>query len=179
MKNGGREVPESPGMKQKQGGTDMASTIFREKSLQRVSSPEELNDYIRVTNPGVWLTLSAVIILLAGFLVWGVVGSLETKVDAVALSDAGAAACYVKEAEISDVEAGDVVRIGGEEYTVEEISAEPVAVDDSFSAYAQRVGGLSVGEWVYPVTLSGALPEGVHEASIVTDSVSPISFLFN
>ncbi len=27
--------------------------IFREKSLERVSSPEELNDYIRVTTPSV------------------------------------------------------------------------------------------------------------------------------
>lgn len=157
----------------------MANTIFREKSLQRVSSPEELNEYIRVTNPGIWLTLAAVIILLTGFIVWGVVGSLETRVDAVAVSDAGTTACYVREDEISDVEAGDIVRVGDEEYTVEGISAEPLAVDDSFPAYALRVGGLSVGEWVYPVTISGVLPDGIHEASVVTDSVSPISFLFN
>ncbi len=46
------------------------ASIFREKSMERVSSPEQLNDYIKVTNPGIWLTLAAVIVLLIGFIVW-------------------------------------------------------------------------------------------------------------
>lgn len=51
--------------------------IFREKSLQRISSPEALNDYIRVTSPSVWLVLAALIILLAGMLVWSIFGTVE------------------------------------------------------------------------------------------------------
>ena len=35
--------------------------IFREKSLKRITSPEELSDYLRVTSPSVWLVLAAVI----------------------------------------------------------------------------------------------------------------------
>ena len=157
----------------------MANSIFREKSLERVSSPEQLNEYIRVTTPGIWLTLSAVIVLLVGFAVWGVVGSLETKLDTVVVSQDGTTACYVKEAEIDGVGQGNVVRLGNKEYTVEEVAAEPIAVDDSFSEYALRVGGFSEGEWVYPLTLSDTLPDGVYEASIVTERVSPVSFLFN
>ena len=52
------------------------SGIFREKSIERVSSPEELNDYIRVTSPSVWLVLAALIILLAGMLAWSVLGTV-------------------------------------------------------------------------------------------------------
>ncbi len=157
----------------------MADTIFREKSIQRVSSPEQLNDYIRATNPGVWITLIAAVVLLVGFVVWGAAGTLETQVEAVAVSDAGTVTCYVREAQIADVAPGDTVHIGGAEYTVASISAEPVAVDDSFSAYTLRVGGLTPGEWVYEVALSGSLPDGVYETSVVTDKVSPIYFLFN
>ena len=51
--------------------------IFREKSLERVSSPEALNDYIRVTTPSVWLVLAALIILLGGMLVWSIFGTVE------------------------------------------------------------------------------------------------------
>ena len=40
------------------------NSIFRKKSLERVQSPEQLNDYIKVANPGVWLVLIAVIIFL-------------------------------------------------------------------------------------------------------------------
>ena len=46
-------------------------SVFREKSLDRIQSPEQLNDYLRVTNPTVWVLLAAVIVLLAGMLVWG------------------------------------------------------------------------------------------------------------
>ena len=157
----------------------MGETIFREKSMERVSSPEQLNDYIRVTNPGVWITLAAAIVLLAGFLIWGAAGTLETGVDTVAVSDSGGAVCYVREADISRIAEGSTVRIDGGEYTVASVSREPAAVDADFSDYVLHVGGLEAGEWVYAVTLSGALPEGVYEAYVVTDSVSPITFLLN
>ncbi len=54
-------------------------SIFRKKSLDRVSSPEQLNDYIRVTTPSVWLVLLALVILLAGMLVWSVFGTVEAR----------------------------------------------------------------------------------------------------
>lgn len=51
--------------------------IFRQKSIDRVSSPEQLNDYIRVTSPSVWLVLLAIILLLAGLLAWSVFGTIK------------------------------------------------------------------------------------------------------
>ncbi len=52
-------------------------SIFRQKSLKRVSSPEELNDYIRVTSPSVWVVLAALVLLLVGMLAWSILGSVE------------------------------------------------------------------------------------------------------
>ena len=52
------------------------SGIFRQKSIDKVSSPEKLDDYIRVTRPGVWMTLAAIGILLVGTIVWGIFGEL-------------------------------------------------------------------------------------------------------
>ena len=54
-------------------------SIFRKKSIERVSSPEQLNDYIRVTTPSVWLILFATIILIAGTLIWGIFGRIEVN----------------------------------------------------------------------------------------------------
>ena len=157
----------------------MANSIFRKKSMERVSSPEQLNDYIRVTSPGIWLVLAAVIALLIGFVVWAVVGKLESKVSAAAVSSEGTVVCYVRDSEIANVAEGKTVRINGNEYSVASVSVEPIAVDESFTPYTLRIGGLTVGEWVYVVTVNGDLAAGVYEASIVTDSISPISFLFN
>lgn len=157
----------------------MESNVFRQKSIEQVSSPEQLNDYIKATNPGVWIILAAVATLLVGFIVWGTVGTLETKLNVAAVSDSGTVTCYVKETDLSDIGTDNTVRIDGSEYNVASISDLPIPVDDSFTDYTLYIGDLTTGEWVYTVTLSSGLPDGVYEAEIVTDSVSPISFLFN
>ena len=30
-------------------------TVFRKKTLERISSPDQLTDYLCVTNPGIWV----------------------------------------------------------------------------------------------------------------------------
>jgi len=64
-------------VKEKQNGNG----IFREKSMERVSSPEALNDYIRVTTPSVWIVLIAIVMLLAGMLAWSVLGRVTVHND--------------------------------------------------------------------------------------------------
>lgn len=153
--------------------------VFRKKSLDRVSSPEQLNEYIRVSNPGVWMILAAIVILLVGVCVWGVLGRLETTLSVAAVSADGKTVLYVPEDSIDQVAEGMTVRVGDKEYTVTAITSAPVAVDDGFSDYALHVGGLQQGQWVYAVTISGALPDGVCSAQIVIESVAPMSFVLN
>ncbi len=57
-------------------------SIFREKSLDRVTSPEQLDEYIKVTTPSVWLILIATIILIVGALFWAVFGRIQVNTDA-------------------------------------------------------------------------------------------------
>ena len=54
----------------------MNEKVYREKSLNKIKSPDSLDDYIKVSGPGVWMLLAAAIILIAGFLVWGVFGHM-------------------------------------------------------------------------------------------------------
>ena len=54
-------------------------SIFREKSMDRVSGPESLSDYKRVTSPSVWIALLALLVLLSGVLTWSIFGRLEVK----------------------------------------------------------------------------------------------------
>lgn len=55
--------------------------VFREKSIERVSSPEQMNDYIKVTTPSVWLILLATLIIIVGVLIWGVFGRIEVETE--------------------------------------------------------------------------------------------------
>ncbi|HYH45857.1 MAG TPA: NHLP bacteriocin system secretion protein [Thermoanaerobaculia bacterium] len=53
--------------------------IYRKVALERLSSPEQLDQLIQVTRPRGWLALAALGGLLAAGLVWGIWGSIPTE----------------------------------------------------------------------------------------------------
>ena len=65
----------------------MKKSVFREKSVTQVASPEQLNDYIRVSTPAVWLVLAAILLLLISVIVWACLGRLEMHTDTGAVEE--------------------------------------------------------------------------------------------
>jgi HlyD family secretion protein len=53
--------------------------IFRKVALERLSSPEQLDQLMQVTNPQGWLALFGLCALLAAALLWGIFGSVPTE----------------------------------------------------------------------------------------------------
>lgn len=159
--------------------TVMNDKLFRKKSVDRMSSPEQLNEYIKVTSPGVWMALLAIVILLIGVCVWGFFGNLETRQTYAAESREGQTTLYVKADNLSSFKENMSVYINGKEYKVVSVSAEPVHVTEDISEYARHTGNLSLGEWIYIVKTDGSLPDGAYKAEIVVDRVAPKYFVFN
>ena len=155
------------------------SNLFRKKSLERISSPEQLNEYIRISTPSVWLLLAAIAALLVGVCVWGVFGHMDTTLTAVAVSEGETVTAYVREADAAKVSAEQSVSVNGVQGKVLSVSAEPMRVDAAFTEYMRHVGSLQQGEWVYAAVLDIACEEGVYAAQIVIDCVSPMSFVLN
>ena len=58
----------------------MSGGIFRKVSLERLSSPEQLDQLVSVTNPRAWFALIAIGCILAASLLWGIFGSVPTRV---------------------------------------------------------------------------------------------------
>ena len=56
----------------------MEQPIIKKENVERVSSPEQLSDYLHVTTPAIWVVLIAVILLLASLFVWSSVTALES-----------------------------------------------------------------------------------------------------
>lgn len=56
-------------------------SLFRKSSLERVSSPEQLNEYIKITNPSLIVILLGIFTLLATGLVWIFSGGIPKTVD--------------------------------------------------------------------------------------------------
>lgn len=55
----------------------MSESIFRQKSLARISSPEEIDNYMKVTRPSLWLALGVIILLLAALILWSITARIE------------------------------------------------------------------------------------------------------
>lgn len=133
----------------------MANDLFRKKSLDTIKSPDQLNDYVRVANPGVWLILCAVVVLLVGFCVWGIFGQIKTTVPAQITVDSGKIICAV-DGDIDKIEVGMTVEAGDTNGVVKSVDTESGLAEIDIS-----------------------LSNGVYEGEIVTESIAPLSFVFN
>ncbi len=58
----------------------MDKGLFRKESVEHISSPEQLHDYMRVTSPKLWMILSAILALLIGFVVFSFTTTMESTV---------------------------------------------------------------------------------------------------
>ena len=159
--------------------TEVKDQLFRSKSLQRISSPEELNDYVRVANPGVWMALGAIVLLLAGFLLWAAFGSVNTTVKAVLSTENNQTKCFVSETDAERISEGMTVVSEGREYTIAQTEVDYFKADNVLTDYEKHALDLDEGEWVCLVELDGTAENGVHTATIITESVNPIKFILN
>ena len=158
----------------------MNTKLFRKSSIDRVNSPEQLNEYIRVANPGVWLVLAAVVVLLIGIVIWGVFGNVETKVETGVSVDQKTALCYVSEEYASRITPGMAVRTEEFEGTVKGVSSAPVKIEDNIDDYILYLTGFSSGDFCYEVEVSlpGAAA-GIYPAEIIIDSTKPMYFVIH
>ena len=157
----------------------MNKRIFRDKNIERISSPEQLDDYVKVANPAVEMILISIIVLLIGICVWGKFGHLDTTLDVVAIAKDGVLTCYVTENNIKKIEKGMKISVDAQSTAISGISVEPMSINDTLDEYILHLGNLSVGEWVYLVTADTALRDGSYKAKIIIDSVEPMSFVLN
>jgi multidrug resistance efflux pump len=56
----------------------MANPLFRESALQNLSSPEQLDQLIKITPPRAWLMLATLAFVLGAAVLWSVFGSLPS-----------------------------------------------------------------------------------------------------
>ena len=97
----------------------MEKSFFRKKSLEKISSPEQMDEYLHVTNPSVWMMLLAAAVLVAGMIVWGAFASFESYVSGTAKVENGKMTIYFDDSsEANHLETGMNVTVGETEVTI-------------------------------------------------------------
>lgn len=138
----------------------MDKSIFRKKSMDRISSPEQLDDYLYVTSPAVWVILLAVILLLAGFLFWGSVTKVESFAAGTAYAQKGVlTVTFDDENKAERVEAGMDLTVG--DYVTPVLS---VGRDENGKIFA---------------VAEASIPDGRYEVKVGYNNTQLIDILFN
>lgn len=152
--------------------------LFREKSMEQFSSPEQLNDYIRVTNPSVFLLLVAVIVFLIGVVIWGMTGTIESTIDVNAVVNKGILTAYVPQSEAADLDNRSIVSVNGNEYAISTVS-NVMRAADALDSGQLTVYQLSPNDMVYAVSSETALPDGSYSARVITARLRPADLVLN
>lgn len=153
----------------------MNNSVFRQKNLDKISSPEQLNDYIKVAKPSAFISLIAIIILLLGVCIWGVFGTLDTTVSFVAVVEDGNMTIYIDE-DILTV--SDVLTVEETKITIDQVYQTPVSAE-KLDSYVLYVLAASSDSFLYYCTASTSLADGIYSSEIVTESINPIYFIIN
>lgn len=61
----------------------MPPTFFRKAALEKLSTPEKLDQLIQVTGPRAWIALATISLALITAIIWGFGGSVKTKLSVV------------------------------------------------------------------------------------------------
>ena len=167
----------------------MESGLFRQKSVERISSPEDLHEYMRVTSPRLWMILIAILVLLAGFIIFASTATMENTMAIQVHAENFPS--YVKNEQGEYVEGpletmlsamlpisskdvvdnGMVVRIGDETAKVSMIAV--IGEQDTGSGVPEVMLDISLDDETRTIA------DGMYDAELVVESTTPISFLWS
>ena len=158
----------------------MQNGLFRQKSIERISSPEALHDYMRVTSPRLWMILAAVVLLLGGFIAYASTAKMENTMPIKVTVET-----YHMTEEETQGEARDVTIVYSSlpEDQMEQIKKgmklrllkETGTVSWLTSGVQEDL--VEVGFDMDP--LNYPLNDGEYDAELVLESTTPVSFLWN
>ena len=153
--------------------------LFREKTLEAVESPEALNNYLKVTSPGVWAVMAAILLVLIGGIIWGIFGRIDTRLNMAVQADGTGAVVYVPYEQAENVIAAGRVNVEGQDYSLRtEGDAQILTITGDTNPFLRVAGNLAAGDMVVAIDLEAeGLKEGIYVGSALTESLQPISLL--
>lgn len=166
----------------------MNNNLFKKSSMERISSPEKLDDFIKVSNPSSWLVLGAALALVLGLLVWGIFGQLSESVSFNGHLKDGQLYCYASGYLAEQLQPGMEASIAvqgaeGLKGKIVTVAEHPLSFDEAARDITSdyMLSSLGITGWNIIVTIETDTPlyEGVvYTASVVTDTYRPIEMVF-
>lgn len=114
----------------------MREEMFRKSSLEEFTSPDKLDDYIKVTSPGAWALLGGIFCLLISAGIWSGAASLKTTIPVTGIVEHGKVHVFVSPKQAEKLQEGMAVEQEGKQIgKIAWIAKEPVRKEEAGISY--------------------------------------------
>ena len=157
--------------------------IFNKRATEKLRNPDDLDKYVRITHPSVWMVLGACAILIVGLLAWGVFGAVTTSVSGMGVVVNGEAVCYLGAEDATKVDEGDAAVVDGVQMKVAAVSAVPMSREEVGRELQSDylLSALMSSDWAYKVVFEGDTSDMTQDVpvdmSITVERIAPISLI--
>ncbi len=148
------------------------TSIFRQSAMSRIASADDLDKYIKVTNPSAWVVLLASVLLIGGLAIWSATAIIPTTVQVPGVIMGTEVICWVdEETEEKIIEGGayaSVLDVEATELEYEEIPYSRAEVAQRFQS-DYLLDAVTLYDWNYELSLT--LP---HEVEGIGEDIRPV-----
>ena len=139
-----------------------ATEVFRHSTMNRISNADELDHYIKVTNPSAWAIVLAALLLVAGVIVWAIVAIVPVTINTTGVmlehpeTVDKIVICWVDESTADKIaESGATASIDGVEAKNVQVSDVPQSASEviHFLGSDFYIDSLNLSDWNYLVTV--------------------------
>lgn len=166
--------------------SSLGTLMFRDTALRRMSSADDLDRYVKVTNPSAWVLIGAVAALIVAALIWGLTASLPLNTTVTGVVKNGEIVCFLPLDEKSMATTDSKVTAAGYETHIVSVDGDPHSQREVAAALNSdyAVESLRLAQWSYKVTVAipGELASWGEDDDvpirITTKEVAPLAYLF-
>lgn len=133
----------------------------KNKTYKLNQSLDNLNEYIRVIHPSVWLLLIAMLSIVVGIVCWGVFGHVDRIIETTIYVENKQVVCYVNHGDLEEIKQGMTITYDNTSGTIQSLKESNGGVD------------------IYTVSSKEEIEDGYYQGMIVVEQISPISFLLD
>lgn len=169
-----------------QGSQDsLGSLIFRETALTKMSSVDDLDRYLKVTNPSAWVLVGAIAALLVAAIIWGFTAALPIQKTTTGILKDGQVVCFLPLDDEARATTSTAVTVAGHDTHIVSIDYDPYSQRE----VAERtnndfIASQSDAQWSYMLTIAAPDQLSTREEGddvpieFTMKEVAPFAYLF-
>ena len=149
-------------------------SVFRKKSLEKLSELDQLNSYLKVTGISAWIILAAAVMVVICIYMWGSTTRIADSIHGAGMCENGTLTCYFRQEDMDDIKSDSKVRVNGEMYEIQQIVPKLLY---TYEVPREILYLSQHAEWYQTVLVRCDLPDGTYNVSVELGTNTPLGLM--